>query len=140
MVLLSRFSNGFTSEVDADSSVPGILAGPSRRCAVVHDTSLRPVERRVLRLSEQGLDDAEIGRRFCHSADWTARVRALSSVPRPNGHQMRGDVLRPLERRVLRWRAAGFDYDTLAPRFRRSPEFLRRVEALAQYRLRAPEA
>ena len=107
---------------------------------MVHDTSLRPVERRVLRMSEQGLDDAEIGRRFRHSADWTARVRNLSEVPRPNGHQLRGDVLRPIERRVLRWRAAGADYDELAPRFRRSPDFLRQVEALAQYRLRGPDS
>ena len=106
---------------------------------MVHDTSLRPVERRVLRMSEQGLDDAEIGRRFRHSEEWTARVRALSAVPRPNGHHLRGDVLRPLERRVLRWRAAGVDYDELAPRFRRSADFLRQVEALAQYRLRPPD-
>ncbi|MGI8806413.1 MAG: hypothetical protein ACR2KK_00895 [Acidimicrobiales bacterium] len=90
-------------------------------------------------MSEQGLDDAEIGRRFCHSPEWTARVRALSAVPRPDGHHLRGDVLRPLERRVLRWRAAGADYDELAPRFRRSPDFIRRVEALALYRLRVPE-
>jgi len=87
----------------------------------------------------EGLDDAEIGRRFRHSPEWTARVRALSAIPRPNGHQLRGDVLRPLERRVLRWRASGADYDDLSPRFRRSPDFLRRVEALALYRLRAPE-
>ena len=107
---------------------------------MVHDTSLRPVERWVLRMSEQGLDDAEIGRRFRHSADWTARVRSLSEVPRPNGHHLRGDVLRPIERRVLRWRAAGADYDELAPRFRRSPDFLRQVEALAQYRLRGPDS
>ena len=106
----------------------------------MHDTSLRPVERRVLRMSDQGLDDAEIGRRFRRSADWTARVRSLSEVPRPNGHHLRGDVLRPIERRVLRWRAAGADYDEMAPRFRRSPDFLRQVEALAQYRLRGPDA
>ena len=88
---------------------------------------------------DEGLDDAEIGRRFRHSADWTARVRSLSGVPRPSGHQLRGDVLRPLERRVLRWRASGADYEDLSPRFRRSPDFLRQVEALARYRLRGPE-
>ncbi len=105
----------------------------------MHDTSLRPVERRVLRMSEQGLDDAEIARRFRHSPEWAGRVRALSGLPRPSGRHMRGDVLSPLERRVLRWRASGASYDELAPRFRRSPDFLRRVEALAQYRLRPPE-
>ena len=101
-----------------------------------HDHRLRPLERTVLRLADQGLDDAEIGRRFHRSPDWVARVRALSTIPRPNGHHLRGDVLRPLERRVLRWRASGADYDDLSTRFRRSPEFIRRVEALAQYRLR----
>lgn len=90
-------------------------------------------------MTEEGLDDAEIGRRFRHSEEWTARVRALSEVPRPDGHHLRGDVLRPIERRVLRWRAAGADYDELAPRFQRSAGFLRQVEALAQYRLRPPE-
>jgi DNA-binding CsgD family transcriptional regulator len=93
------------------------------------------LERRVLRLAEQGLDDAEIGRRFRHSPEWSARVRTLSAIPRPFGHQPRGDVLRPLERRVLRWRASGADYEALSSRFRRSPDFLRRVEVLARYRL-----
>ena len=103
---------------------------------MVHDHRLRPLERRVLHMTDQGLDDAEIGRRFRRSPDWVARVRALSEIPRPNGHQLRGDVLRPLERRVLRWRASGADYEDVSARFRRTPDFIRRVEALAQYRLR----
>jgi DNA-binding CsgD family transcriptional regulator len=106
---------------------------------VVHDHRLRPLERRVLSLSAAGLDDAEIGRRFRHSPEWAARVRALCAIPRPTGHQLRGDVLRPLERRVLRWRASGADHEDFSTRFRRSPDFLRQVEALAQYRLRPPE-
>ncbi len=104
---------------------------------MVHDHRLRPLERTVLRLADQGLDDAEIGRRFHRSPEWVGRVRALANVPRPYGPRLRGDVLRPLERRVLRWRASGADYEELSPRFRRSPDFLRRVEQLAQYRLRA---
>ena len=102
----------------------------------MYDHSLRPLERTVLRLAGEGLDDTEIGRRFRHSAEWSARVRTLSTVPRPLGHRPRGDVLRPIERRVLRWRASGAGYDDLSTRFRRSPDFIRRVEALAQYRLR----
>lgn len=97
---------------------------------------LRPVERRVLRLTEGGIDDSEIGRRFRRSPDWAARVRELAEVPH-RGAGPRGDVLRPLERRILRWRAAGVGHDELAPRFRRSPDFLRRVESLAHYRLQA---
>lgn len=102
---------------------------------MTHDRSLRPVERRVLHLAENGVDDVEIGRRFRHSPEWVARVRALAQHPRDGAHP-RGDVLRPLERRVLRWRASGAGYDELSPRFRRSPRFLQQVEALAMYKLR----
>jgi DNA-binding CsgD family transcriptional regulator len=105
---------------------------------VLHDHRLRPLERRILRMTEDGLDDAEIGRRFRHSGQWAARVRDLTQVPRLTGARLQGDVLRPLERRVLRWRASGAGYDELSPRFRRSPEFIRRVEALANYKLRVP--
>ncbi len=101
---------------------------------MTHDRSLRPVERRVLQLAESGIDDAEIARRFRHSPEWVARVRTLARQPR-NGH-LRGDVLRPLERRVLRWRALGAEYEELSPRFHRSPKFLAQVESLALYKLR----
>jgi DNA-binding CsgD family transcriptional regulator len=104
---------------------------------VLHDRSLRPVERRVLRLAEQGLDDAEIARRFRRSPEWVSRVRALAQYPR-HGPHLQGDVLRPVERRVLRWRANGADYEQISTRFRRTPDFSRRVEALAQYKLRGP--
>ena len=103
-----------------------------------HDRTLRPVERRVLHLSSQGVDDAEIGRRFRHSPEWVERVRALTALPR-NGTHLRGDVLRPLERRILRWRASGADFDELSTRFHRTPKFLQQVEALAHYKLRPPD-
>lgn len=102
-----------------------------------HDRALRPVERRVLRLASEGLDDAEIGRRFRHSPEWVARVRALTVVPR-HGPHLRGDVLNPLERRLLRWRASGADFDQLATRFGHTAKFLRQVETLAHYKLRPP--
>lgn len=103
-----------------------------------HDRRLRPVERRILRLVEEGADDVEIGRRFRRSPEWVARVRLLAAHPR-TGQHLQGDVLRPLERRVLRWRALGADYEQISPRFRRGPDFLRQVEALAHYKLRIPE-
>ena len=46
-----------------------------------HD-HLRPVERRVLRWAETGLDDAEIARRFGRSERWVAQVRMLAGVDR----------------------------------------------------------
>ncbi len=105
---------------------------------VPHDRRLRPVERRILRLVDEGADDLEIARRFRHSPEWVARVRLLAQHPR-TGQHMQGDVLRPLERRVLRWRAAGAEYEQMSLRFRRSPEFLRQVESLAHYKLRVPQ-
>lgn len=101
------------------------------------DPSLRPLERRVLRLAAAGIDDEEIGRRFRRSPDWARRVRIMADMPRGSRH-LQGDVLRPLERRVLRWRAAGAEPEALAPRFRRTPDFLRQVEFLAHYKLRPP--
>jgi DNA-binding CsgD family transcriptional regulator len=178
---------------------------------------LRPVERRVLRLVEEGLDDAEIGRRFGRGERWTAQVRFLADLdvprshdggadttdepveasadttdepveagadvdrpahdrPRDDGGEPAGGVdgsrsaespthdsgdgdgdgegdgdegiagvasvagverLRPLERRLLRWRAQGVDHDELADRFRHSAEFLARVEEYAHYKLAA---
>ena len=100
---------------------------------------LRPLERRILRLAADGFDDADIGRRFGRSPEWVARVRALAQVPRTPSGAAPADRLRPLERRILRWRESGAEYSELSPRFRRSPEFLQRVEALAGYKLR-PQA
>jgi hypothetical protein len=99
---------------------------------------LRPVERRVLHWADAGLDDAEIGRRFGRGERWTAQVRYLATVDRP-GSEPPGDddPLRPLERRLLRWREQGVGHDELGPRFRRSPAFLARVEEYAHYKLAA---
>jgi hypothetical protein len=105
---------------------------------VAPDLRLRPIERRILRLSDAGVDDAEIARRFRRSPEWVARVRRLAAYPRTGMH-LQGDVLNALERRVLRWRAAGAEYEQISNRFRRSPEFARRVESLAHYKLRVPE-
>ncbi len=99
---------------------------------------LRPVERRVRNLAAEGVDDAEIGRRFHRSPEWVERVRALIELPRA-GARLQGDVLRPLERRVLRWRASGAEFEQMSTRFRRSPDFLRQVESLAHYKLRPPD-
>ena len=111
-----------------------------------HD-HLRPVERRVLRWAEIGIDDTEIARRFGRSERWVAQVRFLADLDRaarpdrpdlsdPSaGAERSADRLRPLERRLLRWRRAGVRHEDLSGRFRRSPEFLARVEDYAKYKL-----
>lgn len=104
---------------------------------------LRPVERRVLRLVDEGLDDAEIGRRFGRTERWTAQVRFLADLDVPRSQATDSAIesdterLRPLERRLLRWRAQGLDHDELADRFRHSAEHLARVEEYAHYKLAA---
>jgi DNA-binding CsgD family transcriptional regulator len=95
---------------------------------------LRPLERRVLRLSGEGLDDAEIARRFNRSPRFIRQVLDLTEVERSGTGSSSAGGLRPLERRRLRWRESGAGYDEPAPRFRRSPGFLARVEELARWR------
>jgi DNA-binding CsgD family transcriptional regulator len=100
------------------------------------DPGLRPIERRVLRLTQGGMAEEEVASRFRRSPEMIHRLVALAKVPRSGGRAAApGDVLRPLERRVLRWRAAGAAYDDIGPRFRRSADFVKRVEDLARYKL-----
>ena len=96
---------------------------------------LRPLERRVLRLVDEGVDEQEIGRRFKRGPRFVHQVIELTGISRQTDGRSDTHVLRPLERRVLQWRQQGAGYEELAPRFRRSPEFLERVEALAVYKL-----
>jgi hypothetical protein len=108
--------------------------------------TLRPIERRVRRWVDSGVGDAEIARRFRRSTRWVARVRMLAELDRavtepsaqaaaaPRATASDGR-LRPLERRLLWWREQGVGYEELSGRFRRSPEFLARVERYARYKL-----
>jgi hypothetical protein len=86
-------------------------------------SALRPLERRVLRLLDEGVDETEVARRFGRSPEMIRRVVALIGLPRSGEPAQRSDVLRPLERRVLRWRDRWAGYDEIGRRFRRSPGF-----------------
>lgn len=103
-------------------------------------SGLRPLERRMLRLSDEGVNDVEIAWRFRKSPRFVRQVKELAARPRPSANDGSAgprpeDRLRPLERRLLWWRSQGVDHAELAPRFRRSAEFLARVEAMAHYKL-----
>jgi hypothetical protein len=105
------------------------------------DPMLRPLERRVLRLVDEGVGDIEIARRFRRSPGMIKRIVTMARLPRAGGAQaLRSKGLRPLERRVLRWRDGGATYTEIGPRFRRSPAFVERVEVLARYKLERPDA
>jgi DNA-binding CsgD family transcriptional regulator len=106
----------------------------ARVVTMIPDERLRPLERRVRRLVAEGVSDEEIGRRFRRSPEFAQRVYALSEVeraPRPAD----GSRLRPLERRILRWREAGAEPEDIGARFHRSPGFVAQVEDLAHYKL-----
>ena len=94
---------------------------------------LRPLERTVLRLQEQGFSTAEIARRFRRSPAHIERVIGYAELPGRRGLPERTG-LRPIERRVLAWRAAGVGHQELAERFKRSADHLRRIEGMAYLR------
>jgi hypothetical protein len=127
------------AEPTRPGAVPGSVVAATQEVRMTTTGGLRPVERRVLHWADAGLDDAEIGRRFGRGERWTAQVRYLATVDRPGARATADDdaTLRPLERRLLRWREQGVDHDELSPRFRRSPGFLARVEEYANYKLAA---
>jgi DNA-binding CsgD family transcriptional regulator len=97
--------------------------------------SLRPLERRVSRLAADGVVPAEIGRRFNRSEEFVERVLELASAPGRSAPTPEPG-LRPIERRLLRWRDEGASADELADRFRRGPEYIERVLQLADYKQR----
>ena len=96
---------------------------------------LRPLERRILRLSSDGIADGEIAMRFRRSPQFVRRVMEFTHLPRTGRPARRDGGLRPLEERILRWRQQGADYADIGSRFHRSPEFIERVEAIARYKL-----
>jgi DNA-binding CsgD family transcriptional regulator len=100
------------------------------------DHELRAIERRVRHLAEQGMSEVEIARRFRRSPGMIRRVIAMSDLPRTQRRASEPtEVLRPLERRVLQWRANGAHFPELGARFRSSPAHMERVESLARYKL-----
>ena len=74
-----------------------------------------------------------VGRRFHRSGDHIERVLTLAALPDRRAPE-HGTGLRPLERRLLRWRDAGLSAEELADRFRRGPRYVERVLALADYK------
>jgi hypothetical protein len=100
----------------------------------VENVGLRPIERRVLRLNGEGVSVTEIARRFRRSSDHIDRVIGWARLPGRDATD-ETEILRPVERCVLHWRDRGVAYEDIAPRLRRSPAFVERVEGFARYKL-----
>ena len=123
----------FDPNLAAATERSGSCQGLRYAARVQSMAGLRPLERRVVKLASEGVVPAEIGRRFNRSEDYVERVLELASVPGRHARQPRAE-LRPIERRLLRWREEGVDAADLADRFRRGPEHIERVLALADYK------
>lgn len=92
---------------------------------------LRPLERRVLALRDEGVPISEIARRFDRSPEHIARVIEWTRLPRSGAAGTR--TADAMARRVLRFRASGESHDAIGRRFRKSGRFIRQVEGLAHY-------
>lgn len=93
---------------------------------------LRPIERRVLAMRDDGLPASEIADRIRRSPDHVVRMIEWTEIPRSRPAPRTS--ARAMERRVLAFRSDGVTHEEIAVRFRRSPRFIRQVEGLAHYR------
>ncbi len=89
-------------------------------------------------MAAAGVTPAETGRRFHRSDRYVEQVLRLAQIPRTTDARpsSAGSDLRPLERRLLRWRDEGTDPADLATMFGRTPEHIERVLALVDYKQR----
>ena len=99
------------------------------------DQRLRPLERRMLRLNRDGVEEEELARRFRRSPENVRQVLRLAQLPDRDGPPDRSGELSPLERRVLRWREDGAAIGELSDRFRRGSRHMAQVERMAHYKL-----
>ncbi len=102
---------------------------------MVDGKRLRPVERRIRSLVQDAVPVADIAQRFRRSPEFIQRVIDLSELSGRTGQVPSSAPLRPIERRILRWRDEGASPAEIGPRFHRSPDFVERVEQLARYKL-----
>ena len=92
---------------------------------------LRPLERRVLAMRDEGVNIDEIARRIDRSPGHVERVIVWTEIPRTGRPARRSPTA--LGRRVLALRAEGESHDEIGERFRRGPKYIRQVEGLAHY-------
>lgn len=92
---------------------------------------LRPLERRVLAMRQEGMSIEEIAHRFQHSPDHVLRILRWTKIPR--GGPPRKLTPPAVERRVVAMRVAGDSYENIADRFRRRPGSIRQIEGLTYF-------
>lgn len=99
-------------------------------------TRLRPRERVILRLRDQGVSTPEIAIRVGKKPGTIGRIEMVAFKEDLEANRSRrDDKLRPLERVVRRLRAAGEGYGEIGNRLGRSGTQIRRIETYAQFKL-----
>ena len=100
-------------------------------------TSLRPLERVILRLRDQGLSTPEIAIRVGKKPGTVVRIIEMVAFKEDleSNRSRRDDTLRPVERVVRGLRAAGEGYGEIGNRLGRSGTQIRRIETYAQLKL-----
>ncbi len=93
---------------------------------------LRPIERRVIAMSDDGLGVDEVAQRVRRSPGQVRRILELSGIERsgPAAHRAPAAV----EARVRALRERGESDEAIARRFGRSAEYVRRIDRLSAYR------
>lgn len=94
--------------------------------------NLRPIERRVLEMQEEGVVIDEIATRIKKSPEFVERLITWTEIPR-NGSSTDRD-LTPIQRRVLDLRAEGESHEEIASKFKKGEDYIRQVEGLAHFK------
>lgn len=94
--------------------------------------NLRPIERVILRLREQGMEAPQIGRRIGKKPGTVNRI--LEMIEHKEGLDLRpaasGEGPNALERTIYRLRAQGESYGEIGNRLGRSGQNVRRIERM----------
>lgn len=95
-------------------------------------TLLRPIERRVLDMHDDGVVVTEIATRIKRSPEFVERLLGWTEIPRTGESTDR--YLTPKQRRVLDMRAAGESHEEIAAKFKKTARYIRQVEGLAHFK------
>ncbi|MBT8203024.1 MAG: hypothetical protein HKN74_01655 [Acidimicrobiia bacterium] len=95
----------------------------------MNEANLRPAERRLMAMLDEGTPIDEIAARFRRSPAHIRRMIRWTRHPRPAANSRKAPDA--LESRVLTLLAQGETHDQIGEKFRRSGRFIRQVEAFA---------
>ena len=93
---------------------------------------LRPMERRVLSMADEGVEIAEIAKRIRKTPDRVESIIAWTDIPRSRPTSRRSPS--PVESRVMALLSEGETHEQVGQRFRKSARYVRQVAGLAHYR------